>query len=359
MIQFDGTTKQFKTKQATVTALDNVNLTIEKGDIFGVIGFSGAGKSTLLRTVNLLETPSSGRVLVAGNDLTTLSKAALREEKKKIGMVFQHFNLLSSRTVFDNVAMPLELSKVGKEDIKRRVHEVLQFVGLEDKATSFVEQLSGGQKQRVGIARALVTQPHILLCDEATSALDPQTTKSILRLLKRVNEEFGITILLITHEMEVIREICNRVAVMEGGRVIETGNVLDIFAKPQHPSTRNFVNSVVKDEIPASVYAQLEQATSNRHVVKISFLGTNVGQPIVSKLAKTFAIDVNVLFGNIIELQGVPFGNLLVEFVGEEREIERAMDFVKAQNIDIQEVYAHAGEQGYSHSSDLGYVVHG
>ena len=359
MIQFEGTTKQYKTKQATVTALTDVHLTIEKGDIFGVIGFSGAGKSTLIRTVNLLETPTSGRVLVDGKDLTALSKSALREEKKKIGMVFQHFNLLSSRTVFENVAVPLELSKVSKQEIQQRVNEVLAFVGLEDKAGSYIEQLSGGQKQRVGIARALVTKPSILLCDEATSALDPQTTKSILRLLKRVNEEFNITILLITHEMEVIREICNRVAVMEEGKVIETGNVLDIFAKPQHQSTRNFVNSVVKDEIPASIFEQYKQVASNRRIYKFSFLGQGVGQPVVSQVAKKFPIDINVLFGNIIELQGVPFGNLIVELVGNEADVDRAINYIKLKNIDIKEVDAHAGEQRDITERHLGNVVHG
>lgn len=359
MIEFKGTTKQFKSKAGTVTALDNVHLTIEKGDIFGVIGFSGAGKSTLLRTVNLLETPTGGSVLVEGKDLTTLSKAALREEKKKIGMIFQHFNLLTSRTVFDNVAMPLTLSRVPKEQREQRVRDVLAFVGLEDKANSYIEQLSGGQKQRVGIARALVTQPNVLLCDEATSALDPQTTKSILNLLKRVNEQFNITILMITHEMEVIREICNRVAVMEAGRVIETGNVLDIFASPQHQTTKNFVDSVVKDEMPVSIYEQLKKGGANRRIYKFSFLGVNVGQPVVSQVAKKFPIDINVLFGNITELQGVPFGNLIVELVGDDAEIQRATNYIKLKNIDIKEVYAHAGEQGNFAESHLGNVIHG
>ncbi|MER2191958.1 MAG: methionine ABC transporter ATP-binding protein [Solibacillus sp.] len=359
MIEFHGTTKEFRTKNSTITALDAVHLTINHGDIFGVIGFSGAGKSTLLRTVNLLEAPTSGKVLVDGKELTALSKRELREEKKKIGMIFQHFNLLSSRTVFENIAMPLELSRVPKKQIEVNVNEVLKFVGLEDKAHSYIEQLSGGQKQRVGIARALVTKPSILLCDEATSALDPQTTKSILSLLKKVNIEYGITILIITHEMEVIRDICNRVAVMEAGRVIETGDVLEIFASPKHETTKNFVNSVVREEIPQSVYEQLRNNFANRRIYKLNFLGVDVGQPIVSQVAKKFPIDINVLFGNITELQGVPFGNLIVELVGEGSEIDRAANYIKLKNIEIKEVRAYESEQGNYSQRHLGNAVHG
>ncbi len=259
MIEFIETTKEFQVGQSTVKALNHINLTVQKGDIFGVIGFSGAGKSTLIRTVNLLEEPTAGQVLVNGINLTSLSKKQLREEKKKIGMIFQHFNLLNSKTVFENVAMPLELAGTQKTIIESQVSEVLAFVGLEDKANRYIDELSGGQKQRVGIARALVTKPKILLCDEATSALDPQTTKSILELLKRVNIEFSITILMITHEMEVIRDICNRVAVMENGQIIEEGNVLDIFSAPKEDTTKNFVQSVVRDDIPLSIYEQLKE----------------------------------------------------------------------------------------------------
>ena len=223
MIEFRHVSKVFDSGKKKIDALKEINLKVEKGDIFGVIGFSGAGKSTLIRTVNLLEYPTIGEVLVEGRNLAELSQKELREAKKNIGMIFQHFNLLNSKTVFDNVAIPLLLSNKKKQEIENRVNEVLRFVGLEEKAKNYPDQLSGGQKQRVGIARALVTNPSILLCDEATSALDPQTTKSILDLLKRVNQEYKITILIITHEMEVIKEICNRVAVMEDGRVIESG----------------------------------------------------------------------------------------------------------------------------------------
>ncbi|MBK3494773.1 methionine ABC transporter ATP-binding protein [Viridibacillus sp. YIM B01967] len=359
MIEFKHTTKEFKSGNNTVRALYDVNLMINKGDIFGVIGFSGAGKSTLIRTVNLLEYPTSGEVIVDGKNLVNLSKKKLREEKKNIGMIFQHFNLLNSKTVFDNVAMPLSLDRIKRKEIEKRVNEVLQFVGLEDKVHSYIDQLSGGQKQRVGIARALVTQPSILLCDEATSALDPQTTKSILELLKRINEEYKITILIITHEMEVIRDICNRVAVMQNGEVIETGDVFEIFSKPKTETAKNFVKSVVHDEIPDSVYEQLQKSEYSGRMYKLDFIGVNAGQPIVSQVAKRFDVDVNVLFGTITELQNTPFGNLIVELIGEEVEIARAFEYIKSKNIKVQEVTTHEGELTDHHRCDLGNVIHG
>ena len=352
MIEFQHVSKVFESGEKKIEALKEIHLKIEKGDIFGVIGFSGAGKSTLIRTVNLLEYPSSGEVLVEGRNLVELSQKELREAKKNIGMIFQHFNLLNSKSIFDNVAMPLLLSNKKKKEIENRVNEVLRFVGLEDKARNYPDQLSGGQKQRVGIARALVTNPSILLCDEATSALDPQTTKSILDLLKRVNEEYNITILIITHEMEVIKEICNRVAVMEDGRVIESGNVLDIFAHPRTTTARNFVRSVVRDEVPVSVYKLLKENHYFSRIFKIDFLGLSSGQPVISKTAKQFNIDINVLFGNITELQGVPFGNLIVELMGEDNEIERAIQFIKKQNVRVEEV-TESGSEYRPHSERL------
>ncbi|TQR32782.1 ATP-binding cassette domain-containing protein [Lysinibacillus sphaericus] len=359
MIEFIEMTKEFQVGTTVVTALNNINLTIQKGDVFGVIGFSGAGKSTLIRTVNLLEEPTFGRVLVNGKELTTLSKKQLREEKKNIGMIFQHFNLLRSKTVFENVAMPLVLSGVKKSNIEGQVREVLSFVGLQDKAERYIDELSGGQKQRVGIARALVTKPAILLCDEATSALDPQTTKSILELLKRVNIEYGITILMITHEMEVIRDICNRVAVMENGRVIETGNVLEIFSAPQEETTKNFVQSVVRDDIPQSVYEQLKTINQSKKIYNLKFIGVDVRQPVISQVAKKFDVDVNVLFGNITELQGIPFGNLIVELVGSHKEIEKAHQFISTKDIQIEEVVAHEGELANHYRRSARYAVHG
>ncbi|SES09911.1 methionine ABC transporter ATP-binding protein [Psychrobacillus sp. OK032] len=359
MIEFRKVSKRFVTGKRTITALEDVELTVNKGDIFGVIGFSGAGKSTLIRTVNLLETPTSGEVLIEGKNLQKISKKELREEKKNIGMIFQHFNLLNSKTVFENVAMPLLLSKHTKKEVDQRVLEVLQFVGLEDKIKSYPDQLSGGQKQRVGIARALVTNPSILLCDEATSALDPQTTKSILQLLRRVNEEYKITILIITHEMEVIKEICNRIAVMENGRVIESGNILDVFSNPQTETARNFVSSVVHDEIPQSVYRLMEIHNGRSHILKIDFVGVSSGQPIISQVAKKFKVDVNILFGNITELQSIPFGNLIVELVGDSSEVQKAIDFIQSDTVNVKEVIGHGSKQTNFDRSNLGNVVHG
>ncbi|ALF09431.1 methionine ABC transporter ATP-binding protein [Parageobacillus thermoglucosidasius] len=338
MIEFRNVSKIFKSKTRTVEALKNINLTIEKGDIFGVIGFSGAGKSTLLRMVNLLEKPTSGQIFVDGQDLSKLSEKELRQAKKNIGMIFQHFNLLRSKTVFDNVAMPLKLRKTPKSVIEERVNELLRFVDLSDKANSYPNQLSGGQKQRVGIARALATNPSILLCDEPTSALDPQTTTSILQLLKRVNQEYDVTILIITHEMEVIKQICNRVAVMQNGEIIEEGTILDIFSKPKTETARNFVRSVLKDEIPQSIFNILQSNGKFSKIYNMEFIGESSGKPVLSQVAKSFAVDVNILFGSINELQGVPFGNLIVELQGEEAEIARAYDFIVQQNVLVNEV---------------------
>ncbi|MEH6943081.1 methionine ABC transporter ATP-binding protein [Bacillus sp. JJ722] len=364
MIEFQNISKIFKSAGKEVEALKGIRLTIEQGDIFGVIGFSGAGKSTLIRTVNLLEYPTAGEVLIEGRNLTKLSDKHLREAKKKIGMIFQHFNLLNSKTVFENVAMPLRLSKTKQIEIENRVNQLLRFVGLEDKANSYPDQLSGGQKQRVGIARALVTNPSILLCDEATSALDPQTTKSILELLKRVNEEYKITILIITHEMEVIKQICNRVAVMEDGRIIESGSVFNMFSNPQTNTARNFVHSVIRDEVPDSVIHLLGDTKRQSRIYKIDFLGVSSSQPIVSSTAKEFDVEINILFGNITELQGIPFGNLIVEISGSDREIERAHQYIATKNVTINEVTnkgvtGDGSKQRTDFGGIVGNVVHG
>lgn len=342
MITFEGLEKEYRTKDKTFKALNGINLTIEKGEIFGVIGFSGAGKSTLIRCVNFLEKPTGGRVLVDGQDLLTLTPANIRKVKRNIGMVFQHFNLLQSKTVFANIAMPLVLEGAPKKQIKQRVEELLKFVGLSDKAGAYPEQLSGGQKQRVGIARALATQPSILLCDEATSALDPQTTGSILKLLKKINAEYQITILMITHEMSVIREVCDKVAVIEGGEIIESGTVFDIFSNPQTKTAQNFVHSVLNDSIPESVRNLVQEHNPNGRLFKINFVGASSGQPLLSKIAKKFDVDINVLFGNITELQGVPFGHLIVELRGQESEIKRAYLHIQQENVSIREVIADA-----------------
>ncbi len=342
MIEFQNLKKVYESGGQQVAALDGVNLKINKGEIFGVIGFSGAGKSSLIRCVNLLERPTTGKVIVDGRDLISLTVKEIREIKKNIGMVFQHFNLLNSKTVFANVAMPLTLSNIPKSVIKQRVQELLEFVGLADKANYYPDQLSGGQKQRIGIARALATQPSILLCDEATSALDPQTTGSILQLLKKINKEYNITILIITHEMAVIREICDRVAVIEAGKIIEEGTVFEVFSAPKTKTAKNFVSSVMNDQLPDSIKEVIQKHAGMLKVFRINFVGNSAGQPLLSELAKKFDIHINVLFGNITELQGIPFGNLIVEFQGTDKEILRALTYINQKQISIKEVNAHA-----------------
>ncbi|MCP1160461.1 methionine ABC transporter ATP-binding protein [Bacillus infantis] len=342
MIEFQDLRKVYESGGQQVAAINGIDLAIERGEIFGVIGFSGAGKSSLIRCVNLLERPTSGKVIVDGHDLTSLSPKEVREVKRNIGMVFQHFNLLNSKTVFANVAMPLTLAKLPKEQIRKRVAELLEFVGLADKADKYPDQLSGGQKQRVGIARALATQPSILLCDEATSALDPQTTSSILQLLKKINAEYNITILIITHEMTVIREICDRVAVIEAGKIIEEGSVFNVFSAPKTQTAQNFVSSVMNDSIPDSVKQLVEKNDGKERIFRINFVGESAGQPLLSRLAKKFDIDINVLFGNITELQGIPFGNLVVEFQGTDQEVQRALMYIHQEKVSIKEVKAHA-----------------
>lgn len=339
MIEFKNVTKTFKSGGKEITALDGVSLTIEKGDIFGVVGFSGAGKSTLIRTVNLLERPTEGSVAVAGTDLTTLKSKELRAERKKIGMIFQHFNLLNSKTVFDNIAIPLALIHTNRKEREKRVLELLDFVGLADKAKNYPDQLSGGQKQRIGIARALATNPEVLLCDEATSALDPETTGAILELLQKINKEYNITILLITHEMSVIREICNRVAVMEGGKVIEEGKVFDIFSNPQSQTAKNFVKTVINDDIPASALKLIQNHDAT--VWKFTFVGESSGNPLLSNIAKQFDVNVSVLSGNISEIQAIAFGYMIVEVTGEPDEIAKAFAYATTQNVKLEEVGAH------------------
>lgn len=341
MIEFQQVTKTFQTKKQTVEALKGIDLTVEKGDIFGVVGYSGAGKSTLIRLVNLLERPSSGQVIVDGQPLTELKPKQLRAEKKKIGMIFQHFNLLNSKTVFDNVAMPLVLVGTPRKKIKDRVEELLEFVGLADKAKNYPDQLSGGQKQRIGIARALATNPSILLCDEATSALDPQTTSAVLQLLKKINKQYNITILLITHEMSVIREICNKVAVMEGGLVVEQGSIFDVFASPKTVIAKNFVRTVIHDEIPQSVLKNAINNNASPVIWKINFVGNTSSQPLLSTIAKKYDVHLSVLSANISEIQETPFGNLIIEITGQSQEIQKAFTFIQEEGFLIQEVNVH------------------
>ncbi|MCM3701258.1 methionine ABC transporter ATP-binding protein [Paenibacillus macerans] len=338
-IEIRDVSKVFERKGISSTALQGVSLTVEKGDIFGVIGYSGAGKSTLIRLVNRLEKPSGGQVFVEGQPLASLNAEQLRALKKRIGMIFQHFNLLESGTVYHNVAIPLILQKKPQQEIRERVTELLEFVGLGDKAASYPDELSGGQKQRVGIARALASNPSILLCDEPTSALDPQTTQAILQLLKRINAEYQITIMIITHEMAVIQEICNRVAVMEAGRIVEQGTVLNVFGSPQHPTTRSFVQTVIHDRLPQSLKINLGQETKKPRLFKLGFVGAAASAPIVSRLIRQFAeVEVNILFASTSEIQDTTLGSMILQFQGPSRTIDEAACFLHAQGVQIQEV---------------------
>ncbi|AYA78506.1 methionine ABC transporter ATP-binding protein [Bacillus sp. Y1] len=337
MIEMKGVYKTYQRKNVLTDALKGIDLQIQEGDIFGVIGYSGAGKSTLVRLVNYLEHPTKGDVIVDGQVLAHLSKEQLRAMKKQIGMIFQHFNLLESKTIFDNVAIPLVLSKRAKQEIKARVMELLEFVGLSDKAKSYPKELSGGQKQRVGIARALACNPKILLCDEATSALDPQTTQSILQLLKKINTDYKITIMIITHEMSVIQEVCNRVAVMEDGRIIEQGSVLDVFGHPKHPTSKNFVKTVIHNSIPNSVKRNVIHSENSR-VFRLEVKGDTASEPIIYQLLKNYDVKVNILFANMTEIQETTLVIMYLQFEGETDAIEKAIAFVRGKVTGIEEV---------------------
>lgn len=349
MIEFENISKTFNTGKNQVEALKNVSLKIESGDIYGIIGFSGAGKSTLIRTINALEKPSSGRVLIDDVDLNELSASELRNKRKTIGMIFQQFQLLETKTVYDNVALPLKLNHVPKSQIKKRVDEVLEYVELTDKKDAYPSKLSGGQKQRVGIARALVTNPSILLSDEATSALDPKTTDAILSLLKKINKEFHITIVLITHEMNVIQSICNHVAVMENGEVVEKGEVLDIFSSPKKLITRNFVKTVINDNIPDRLVRSIEQEKRNNRILRLKFLDSDSTESVLAAVNKKFDVETNILFANISAIQDKVLGIIIIQIIGEEEEIQKSLAYferchVGRQNVKLSESKERGGE---------------
>lgn len=330
LIQLTGVNKDYISKQSVVHALLDINLQVDKGEIFGIIGHSGAGKSTLLRCVNLLERPSSGTVTVGGVVLTELSEKELQERRKKIGMIFQHFNLLTTATVWENIAFPLRISKVPKPDIKKRVEELLELVGLTSHAHKYPAQLSGGQKQRVGIARALANDPDVLLCDEATSALDPQTTESILTLLKDINRKLGITILLITHEMHVIRSICDRVAVMDQGRIIEFGDVLSVFLNPQHATTKEFVSQVSEKLDPELIRSQ-----AGGRIVRIHYMGNTAYEPILYETVRSTAATFVILQGTVSRMKETPYGQLIVELRGSDSDTDQIIARLKQQGLDV------------------------
>lgn len=338
MIQFMDISKTFQTKKDTIHALNHVSLTIDDGDVFGIIGFSGAGKSTLLRMVNALEVPTTGHVEIDGKNIDALSHKELRGVRKKIGMVFQQLNLLESKSVYDNIAIPLRLNKADTVQIRNTVMKLLQFVNLEDKADVYPGQLSGGQKQRVGIARALATNPSILLCDEATSALDPETTDNILQLLERINKELHITILIVTHEIQVIQRICNKVAVMEHGQVVEQGSVLDVFSNPQQNITKRFIQSVIPDTIPNTVIEKIRAQKDNYKIVKVRFLGDKATDNVLYEINQTFDVQTNVLFASVNELQKNVLGIFILQIIGTDTAIQHVMDYIDNKGLQWQEV---------------------
>ena len=335
MIQFKNISKQFQLKGQTVQALTNIHLDIPQGSIFGLIGYSGAGKSTLLRLINLLEAPDQGQVIVNGQDLSQLSPAALRQARTNIGMIFQHFNLMQTKTVAQNIEMPLKLLGVGKAQRQQRCQELLEFIDLAHKKDAYPDELSGGQKQRVGIARALANHPSILLCDEATSALDPQTTQSVLQLLKKINQEQGITIVMVTHEMDVIESICDYVAVMEHGQVIETGSTLQIFSQPQHPTTQNFIQTVLQQHLPINILNNLQVRHQNS-IYCLKFLGHSAQETVIQQVIEKFSISLNILFANMTEIQGQVIGQMFIQLLGEEKTIEEALAFLRQQGVDAR-----------------------
>ncbi|WP_294431334.1 methionine ABC transporter ATP-binding protein [uncultured Treponema sp.] len=339
IIELKNISKTFQTEDGNFTAVDDVSLSIKKGEIFGIIGYSGAGKSTLVRAINLLGRPNSGSVTVRGKDFLSLSAKELREERKKIGMIFQHFNLMKSRTVESNVAFPLKRSGLSKTEISGRVKELLKLVEIEGKSKDYPSQLSGGQKQRVAIARALANNPDILLCDEATSALDPTTTRSILALLKRLNKELGLTIVIITHQMEVIKEICDKVAVMENGKVVESGEVFDIFAKPQNEVTKRFIRStsnLSKVEELIEEDSPVVHLEKDEKLVRFTYIKKNVSEPLISAISRLYEVTINIIFAEIEIVQDAPIGGTVAIVSGEEATIDRALKHIAALDVGVE-----------------------
>lgn len=338
IISFENLSKRYEKKGQIFVALDNVTFKVNKGDVYGLIGFSGAGKSTLLRMVNALETPTEGKVFVKGVDLTSLKESKLREIRKDIGMIFQEFNLLETKTVFDNIAIPLMLRHDNKQKIKARVEELLKFVGLEDKAKALPGELSGGQKQRVGIARALATEPEILLCDEATSALDPDTTESILNLLARVNKELNVTILFVTHTIRVVQKLCNKVAILEHGKLVENGSVIDIFSKPKSTIAKRFVETVIPSKIPENIVAELKKYEANYKVIRIFFHAEHATDDVIWQINAKLGVHTNVMFASVTELQGRVLSIITLQLTGNEEDFKKVEDYINSHGIAFEEV---------------------
>jgi len=340
MITLNHINKTYEGKKQSVTAVDDVSLSIDEGEIYGIIGYSGAGKSTLIRMLNGLEQPTTGDVLINGENLNNLSRKELRERRQKIGMIFQHFNLLWSRTVKENILLPLEIANVPQGERDRKAEELIGLVGLEGREDAYPSQLSGGQKQRVGIARALANDPEVLLCDEATSSLDPQTTEDVLDLLVDINQRLNLTIVVITHEMNVIRKICKRVAVMEAGNIIEEGDVVDIFKNPQNQATKRFIR---QDTDPDSentddVFEKLTQEFPHGQLLHLKFHGGSTQSPIISKISRDYEVDINIIQGNIQSTQETLLGSLYVQILGDKENIKQAIAEFKRMNVETEEV---------------------
>lgn len=333
MIQVENLCKRFETKGGTVEAAKNISFSIEKGEIFGIIGLSGAGKSTLVRCLNLLERPTSGTVKVNGKNLTELSEKELRKERQKIGMIFQHFNLLMQRTALDNVCFPMEIAGIGKAEARKKALEYLRIVGLEEKALSYPSQLSGGQKQRVAIARVLASDPQILLCDEATSALDPQTTKAILELIKEINRDYGITVVVITHEMSVVQEICDKVAVLERGSLVETGTVEELFRNPKTDEARKLV---------FSGRSQIKEMKGKR-LVRVTFREKSSFEPVIANLVLTYRTPVNILYADTKNINGQAQGEMILQLPELEEVADKMIQYLKEINMGVEELKEDVG----------------
>lgn len=334
MIELKNVSKVFSDGTQEIVAVDNVSLHIDEGEIFGIIGYSGAGKSTLVRTLNGLEQPTSGSITVAGKELSRLSGKQLRQSRQKIGMIFQHFNILWSRTVVENIMFPLEIAGVPKKERLERAQELVRLVGLDGREGAYPSELSGGQKQRVGIARALANDPDVLLCDEATSALDPKTTDDVLELLLDINRRLDLTIVIITHEMEVIRKICDRVAVMQGGRVVETGKTTDIFQNPKEKITREFIQQDEDEDID-QLLSDFREYFPEGRILRVTYPGNQSRAPIISRVSREFNVDINIIRGSIYTTQNSPVGTLYVQVFGDESDVDRAIDELQALNTEV------------------------
>ncbi|CAM2799159.1 methionine ABC transporter ATP-binding protein [Dolosigranulum pigrum] len=334
MIELKNVSKVFSDGTQEIVAVDDVSLHIDEGEIFGIIGYSGAGKSTLVRTLNGLEQPTSGSITVAGKELSRLSGKQLRQSRQKIGMIFQHFNILWSRTVVENIMFPLEIAGVPKKDRLERAQELVRLVGLDGREGAYPSELSGGQKQRVGIARALANDPDVLLCDEATSALDPKTTDDVLELLLDINRRLDLTIVIITHEMEVIRKICDRVAVMQGGRVVETGKTTDIFQNPKEKITREFIQQDEDEDID-QLLSDFREYFPEGRILRVTYPGNQSRAPIISRVSREFNVDINIIRGSIYTTQNSPVGTLYVQVFGDESDVDRAIDELQVLNTEV------------------------